>query len=197
MLLESLDDIWKRYNSSKYHANFHWNQAKSENTDFFLSQLKSPETPKMGLISISNDKNANLTKFERNPLENKRYEIFISGTPNSRRTFGNITLTPPRVPKSTCLFYNHKFFVSNLSFSVKKFKKSQIEKKLWLQEVGVKKILEFKIVKNLKKTLFHAIFNEIGLTNHVFKISQSLFWFSIYTWLCFLHFHKNSRKMGI
>ena len=42
---------------------FHWNQAKSENTDFFLSQPKSPETSKMVLISISNDKNANWTKF--------------------------------------------------------------------------------------------------------------------------------------
>ena len=55
---------------------FHWNQAKSANTDFFLSQLKSPETPKMGLISISNDKNANWTKFEWNPLENSRFQFF-------------------------------------------------------------------------------------------------------------------------
>ena len=55
---------------------FHWNQAKSENTDFFLSQPKSPETPKMVLISISNDKNANWTKFEWNPLENSRFQFF-------------------------------------------------------------------------------------------------------------------------
>ena len=55
---------------------FHWNQAKSENTDFFLSQPKSPETPKMDLISISNDKNANWTKFEWNPLENSRFQFF-------------------------------------------------------------------------------------------------------------------------
>ena len=51
--------------------------------------------------------------------------------------------------------------------------------------------------QNAKKPLFHANFNEIWLTNHVFNVSQSLFWFCICTWLCFLHFHKNSYKMGI
>ena len=69
---------------------FHWNQAKSANTDFFLSQLKSPETPKMGLISISNDKNANWTKFEWNPLENRSFEIFHLWDPDSWRTFGTL-----------------------------------------------------------------------------------------------------------
>ena len=76
---------------------FHWNQAKSANTDFFLSQLKSPETPKMGLISISNDKNANWTKFEWNPLENSRFQFFSAGTPDSQRTFFVLALTPLRM----------------------------------------------------------------------------------------------------
>ena len=84
---------------------FHWNQAKSENTDFFLSQPKSPETPKMGLISISNDKNANWTKFERNPFKIKRFQFFVAETPDSRRTFFKIALRPLRVVQSSLFFH--------------------------------------------------------------------------------------------
>ena len=76
---------------------FHWNQAKSANTDFFLSQLKSPKTSKMVLISISNDKNANWTKFERNPFKIKRFQFFVAETPDSRRTSFKIALRPLRV----------------------------------------------------------------------------------------------------
>ena len=50
------------------------------------------------------------TKFEQNPLENKWFQFFISGTPDSRRTFFVLALTPPRVAKSTCLFYIHNWF---------------------------------------------------------------------------------------
>ena len=64
----------------------------------------------MGLISISNHKKVTWTKFEPNPLENKSFEIFISETPDSQRTFGKIALTAFREPKSTYLFYNHIFF---------------------------------------------------------------------------------------
>ena len=64
----------------------------------------------MGLISISNHKKVTWTKFEQNPLENKSFEIFISETPVSQRTFGKIALTAFREPKSTYLFYNHNFF---------------------------------------------------------------------------------------
>ena len=51
--------------------------------------------------------------------------------------------------------------------------------------------------QNAKKPLFHANFNEIWLTNHVFNVSQSLFWFCICTWLCFLHFQKIFIKIAI
>ena len=64
----------------------------------------------MGLISISNHKKVTWTKFEQNPLENKSFEIFISETPDSQRTFGKIALMASREPKSTYLFYNHIFF---------------------------------------------------------------------------------------
>ena len=64
----------------------------------------------MGLISISNHKKVTWTKFEQNPLENKSFEIFISETPDSQRTFGKIALTASREPNSTYLFYNHNFF---------------------------------------------------------------------------------------
>ena len=101
----------------------------------------------MGLISISNHKKVTWTKFEQNPLENKSFEIFISETPDSQRTFGKMALTASREPKSTYLFYNHNFFVSKLSFSVKKLKKTQMGKKLWLLEVTVKICLELVLFK--------------------------------------------------
>ena len=102
---EVLDVTWVIGHSSKHHPNFHWNQAKSENTDFFLSQLKSPETPKMGLISISNDKNANWTKFERNLFKIKRFKFFVAETPDSRRTFFKIALRPLKLVQSSLFLY--------------------------------------------------------------------------------------------
>ena len=115
----------------------------------------------MGLISISNDKKVVWTKFEQIPLENKSFEIFIPETPDSRPTFGKFALTAFREPKSTYLFYNHIFFVSKLSFSVEKLRKSQIRKKLWLLEVTVKIFLEL------------VLFNEVS----IFLIFQKLyFW---------------------
>ena len=60
-----------------------------------------------------------------------------------------------------------------------------------------KKIFLIIFAQNAKKPLFHANFNEIWLTNHVFNVSQSLFWFCICTWLCFLHFQKIFIKIAI
>ena len=77
----------------------------------------------MGLISISNHKKVTWTKFEQNPLENKSFEIFISETPDSQRTFGKIALTAFREPKSTYLFYNHIFFFfQNFHFQLRNWK---------------------------------------------------------------------------
>ena len=85
--------------------------------------MKTAKTPKMGLISISNHKKVTWTKFEQNPLENKSFEIFISETPDSQRTFGKIALTASREPKSTYLFYNHNFFLfQNFHFQLKNWK---------------------------------------------------------------------------
>ena len=67
------------------------------NGEILLSQLKSTQTPKMDVISISNDKNVNWTKFEPNPLENSRFQIFIAGTPDSRNTFFVFALTALRM----------------------------------------------------------------------------------------------------
>ena len=90
--------------------NFPLYRAIAENLEISLSALKSAETPKMGLISISNVKKVKWTKFEHNNLENKRFQFFISGTPDSRRTFFVLALKPPRMAKSTCSFYIHKWF---------------------------------------------------------------------------------------
>ena len=51
----------------------------------------------MGLITYSSDIFVNWTKFEPNRIKNKRFEIFIAGTPDSRKTFFEIALTPLKV----------------------------------------------------------------------------------------------------
>ena len=81
-----------------------------KNGEILINPLKVAKTPKMGLISSSNDKKVVWTKFEQIPLENKSFEIFIPETPDSRPTFGKFALTAFREPKSTYLFYNHIFF---------------------------------------------------------------------------------------
>ena len=103
-------DFWKRYNSSKYNHNFRLYRTIAENLKIPLSVLKSAETVKMGLISISDVKKVKWTMFEQNPMENKWFQFFISGTPDSWRIFFVLALTPPRVAKSTCLFYIHNWF---------------------------------------------------------------------------------------
>ena len=69
----------------------------AQNDEILKSALKSAETPQMGLISISNDKNVNWSKFERNPCENRRFQFFVAGTPDSRRTFFVFALRPLRM----------------------------------------------------------------------------------------------------
>ena len=85
-------------------------ELQLKNGEILINPLKVAKTPKMGLISISNDKKVVWTKFEQIPLENKSFEIFIPETPDSRPTFGKFALTAFREPKSTYLFYNHIFF---------------------------------------------------------------------------------------
>ena len=54
-----------------YDHNFSLYRGTAENLEIPLSALKSAETPKIGLTSISNVKKVKWTKFEQNPLENK------------------------------------------------------------------------------------------------------------------------------
>ena len=65
------------------------------------------------------------------------------------------------------------------------------------KEIENRTTLNKVMAQNAKKRLFNANFNEIWLTNHVFNVSQSLFWFCICTWLCFLHFQKIFIKIAI
>ena len=69
----------------------------AQNDEILKSALKSAETPQMALISISNDKNVNLSKFERNPCENRRFQFFVAGTPDSRKTFFKMAPIPLRM----------------------------------------------------------------------------------------------------
>ena len=89
---------------------FSHTELKLKNGEILINPLKVAKTPKMGLISISNDKKVVWTKFEQIPFENKSFEIFIPETPDLRPTFGKFALTAFREPKSTYLFYNHIFF---------------------------------------------------------------------------------------
>ena len=101
------------------------------------------------------------TKFERNPLENKSLEIFISETLIRGTPLAKLLSRLPESPNQLTYFTIIFFFVSKLSFSVVKLRKSQIRKKLWLLEVTVKIFLEL------------VLFNEVS----IFLIFQKLyFW---------------------
>ena len=54
-----------------YDHNFSLYRGIAENLKIPLSALKSAETAKIGVISISNVKIVKWTKFEQNPLENQ------------------------------------------------------------------------------------------------------------------------------
>ena len=49
----------------------------AENLEILISALKSAQTQKMDVISISNHEKANWTKFEQNPLKNKRFQFWL------------------------------------------------------------------------------------------------------------------------
>ena len=101
------------------------------------------------------------TKFERNPLENKSLEILISETLIRGTPLVKLLSRLPECPNQLTYFTNIISFVSKLSFSVDKLRKSQIRKKLWLLEVTVKIFLEL------------VLFNEVS----IFLIFQKLlFW---------------------
>ena len=101
----------------------------------------------MGLISISNHKKVTWTKFERNPLEKKSFEIFISETLIRSAPLAKLLSRLLDNPIQLTYFTIIIFLVSKLSFSVKKLKKYQIGKKLWLLEVTVKFFLELVLFK--------------------------------------------------
>ena len=81
-------------------------------------------------------------KFERNSLENKSLEIFISETLIRGTPLAKLLSRLPECPNQLTYFANIIVFVSKLSVSAKKLKKSQMGKKLWLLEVTVKSFLE-------------------------------------------------------
>ena len=101
----------------------------------------------MGLISISNHKKVTWTKFERNPVEKKSFEIFISETLIRSAPLAKLLSWLPESPNQLTYFTIIIFFLSKLSFSVKKLKKSQMGRKLWLLEVTVKIFLELVLFK--------------------------------------------------
>ena len=70
------------------------------------------------------------TKFERNPLENKSLEILISETLIRGNTLVKLLSRLPECPNQLTYFTNIIFFVSKLSFSVKKLKKISNGKKV-------------------------------------------------------------------
>jgi hypothetical protein len=51
----------------------------------------------MGLITFSSDIFVNWTKFGQNRVEIKRFQFFIAGTPDSRKTFFKIAPIPLRM----------------------------------------------------------------------------------------------------
>ena len=121
----------------------------------------------MGLISISNHKKVTWTKFERNPLENKSLEILISETLIRGTPLVKLLSRLPECPNQLTYFTNIIFFVSKLSFSVKKLKKSQMGKKLWLLEVTVNFFLELVLFNDV--SIFFNFSKIIFLSGWVFQ----------------------------
>ena len=106
------------------------------------------------------------TKFERNPLENKSLEILISETLIRGTPLVKLLSRLPECPNQLTYFTNMIFFVSKLSFSVKKLKKSQMGKKLWLLEVTVKFFLELVLFNDV--SIFFNFSKIIFLSGWVF-----------------------------
>ena len=107
------------------------------------------------------------TKFERNPLENKSLEILISETLIRGTPLVKLLSRLPECPNQLTYFTNIFFFVSKLSFSVKKLKKSQMGKKLWLLEVTVKIFLELVLFNDV--SIFFNFSKIIYLSGWVFQ----------------------------
>ena len=107
------------------------------------------------------------TKFERNPLENKSLEILISETLIRGTPLVKLLSRLPECPNQLTYFTNIIFFVSKLSFSVKKLKKSQMGKKLWLLEVTVKFFLELVLFNDV--SIFFNFSKIIFLSGWVFQ----------------------------
>ena len=122
-------------------------ELQLRNYEILINLLKTAKTPKMGLISISNHKKVTWTKFERNPLEKKSFKIFISETLICSAPLAKLLSRLPESPIQLTYFTIIIFLVSKLSFSVKKLKKYQMGKKLWLLEVTVKFFLELVLFK--------------------------------------------------
>ena len=81
----------------------------------------------------------------------------------------------PECPNQLAYFTIISFLVSNLSFSVKKSKISQLETKLWPPEVEVKKILELQSVKICKKSFFCTIFIKTPVKKTCFHLFLNIF----------------------
>ena len=107
------------------------------------------------------------TKFERNPLENKSLEILISETLIRGTPLVKLLSRLPECPNQLTYFTNIIFFVSKLSFSVKKLKKSQMGKKLWLLEVTVNFFLELVLFNDV--SIFFNFSKIIFLSGWVFQ----------------------------
>ena len=107
------------------------------------------------------------TKFERNPLENKNLESFISETLILGTSLAKLLSRLPECPNQLTYFANIIVFVSKLSVSAKKLKKSQMGKKLWLLEVTVKIFLELVLFNDV--SIFFNFSKIIFLSGWVFQ----------------------------
>ena len=96
----------------------------------------------MGLISISDVKKVKWTMFEQNLMEKRWFQFFISGTPDSQRTFFWLSCLPDWPNKLAYLTFISSF-VCRFSESVQKMKICPLVSRLWPPEVQVKKFLEF------------------------------------------------------
>ena len=109
-LLEPLVDLWKQSKSSKLDQVFPDLKLMLKMRKFLYVPWNEPKHQKGVWYQFLLLKKCTVLNLSKIPLKTSNLKFFgISGTPDLRSTFGKIDFTASRVPKSTCLFYNHKF----------------------------------------------------------------------------------------
>ena len=159
MLIEPLVDLWKQSKSSKLDQVFPDLKLMLKMRKFLYVPWNEPKHQKWVWYQFLLLKKCTVPNLSKIPLKTSNLKFLGSLGPLIRGAgLAKSISRLPECPNQLVYFTIISFFVSNLSFSVEKSKISQLRPKLWPPKVEVKKFLELKSVKILKKSTFCAIF---------------------------------------